>query len=1708
MFNRSRICKTREKALTDIVGAVILIGIFTAVAGIVVVHLLSTPLPEKIPKTDFNLTNNSPFIIFENRGGDSLDKNNILIRAIESDHTAKNFVQSDINFSGNSSLNFFPWPNGSRWSYGTFTRIYAPGAEAFQIIYLGSKGEYLLKQFNKGYFEGGESVGVTSNCSLDSGFTSKDTLNNQEFDHYITLPENTYSATIQFNATNQSYTKDAGFQWGWIFSNGGETTDLNTAHTFTIPNNKNASYNYQITHWIANNQHYNCTSITTKTLTIFPYISPSNPCSFSDFTASTTCPGRQVSFTGTSSYSSPVSSWNYTYSDGTEITNKQSDTVPFSADGTYEIIAHVVYEDGNYCSIAHTLDVNCCNISAAFSASESSSSAGDFKFIDESTPVSGITNWYWDFGDNTNSTLQNPSHSYTSCGEKTVFLTVKSSDTACKSDTASKKIKIATIPVTADFTFSLNSTYDYYYTFTNTSVSNADITSRIWTFSDDGSTETGDVVYHQFTGEGDYEVTLTATNNCGASDTITKTVRVTRYCPNITAGFSFVTDTTVYNAIFTDTSFNSDNITSWRWDFGDGEFTTWNKAQWTAAGKTTTHHYPEVAPYTATLTIGNDCGKTDSIHKLIFNGSCKSVFADFTPLTSYITSGHSVTFNITNPANATYWNWTFGDGEYTDTTSSNNITHRYTKAGTYTVSLHTGNECGSTDTKVGTVIVTCTDIAADFIYQQFIDKQANNLTIDFTDTSYNTSIISLWRWDFGDGTDATWNWTLWNEAGHKISHRYPELAPYTAKLTVDSDCGATNYTHKLIYNGTPCSEVLANFSPLYVEDKAPKEVTFTDLTNNATSWNWNFGDGYTSEVQNPTHLFNESGRYTVSLTAANDCGLSGIKTGTVNISCPNVTASFGYDYLALDSATQNLTVIFNDTSNDYGKSNITSWTWTFGDGTKTTWDKTAWQAAAGRIVHKYPDVASYTAMLEIANECGSTDWTSRLIYNGSCSSNFSVNFSPLESNGTPPLPVQFIEKTINVTSWFWNFGDGFSSEEQNPIHTYNQSGLYAVTLTGYNSCGLSKQQTGYVNVTCPGVTADYGYQYLAANTTTNNLTVSFTDLSQGHGNNITQWTWDFGDGTTTTWDKAAWQTAAGQLTHKFPSLTTYLVGLTVQNTCGSKDNVQKLIYNGSQCPDIIANFSPLYVNDTAPFVVNFKDLTTGSPTRWHWDFGDGSYSELVRNGTVTTGDISHTYTTVGHYLVTLIPTSDCGKSGVKSGYVDVLCSNVSIDFAYVVNNPDSEDPLDVTFTITEPSDPTELAKITEWTWLFGDGTASHEANPTHIYPTRDQYTVMLFGTNYCGNQGENLRLILLDCDNLTPWFNVTPQSGPVPLTVTFTENSTPHNKIKAWRWYFGDGGYYYTTDAQNPAPSSHTYSVAGLYNITLKVQNECTQIFTMNRTVQVKPTYVISATAGTGGTISPAGNTTVTEGDSLLYTIISNTCYGIRDVLVDNVSVGAVSTYSFTNVQANHTINASFEPTGPYTISATSYYMAPATGYTYIPTTGKISPEGTTYVTCGGSQSYTMIDAFSFDKVNYELSDVAIDGDVVGPINPYTFNNVIGNHTIVAYYAPTCFFVQGLVTNSTTGSPMSHVRLELYQNASPDIFLWYSYTNQTGYYKIPNMVYNAAQRYDVYIGNNSPTWKTMNSNLEGTTSSGVWNWRIQFNPGSKCKRFLNWTGTA
>jgi hypothetical protein len=154
--------------------------------------------------------------------------------------------------------------------------------------------------------------------------------------------------------------------------------------------------------------------------------------------------------------------------------------------------------------------------------------------------------------------------------------------------------------------------------------------------------------------------------------------------------------------------------------------------------------------------------------------------------------------------------------------------------------------------------------------------------------------------------------------------------------------------------------------------------------------------------------------------------------------------------------------------------------------------------------------------------------------------------------------------------------------------------------------------------------------------------------------------------------------------------------------------------------------------------------------------------------------------------------------------------------------------------------------------------------------------------------------------------------------------------------------------------------------------------------------YAITATAGINGSITPSGATNVNCGDNQSFTITPNACYHIADVLVDGVSVGAVSSYDFTDVQAAHTISASFAQ-NVYTITATAG------------ANGSISPSGVANVNCGDDQSFTIT-----PNACYHIADVLVDGVSVGAVSSYDFSNVQAAHTISAS------FVQNVYTITAT----------------------------------------------------------------------------------------------
>ncbi|NMB78277.1 MAG: PKD domain-containing protein, partial [Methanomicrobiales archaeon] len=236
--------------------------------------------------------------------------------------------------------------------------------------------------------------------------------------------------------------------------------------------------------------------------------------------------------------------------------------------------------------------------------------------------------------------------------------------------------------------------------------------------------------------------------------------------------------------------------------------------------------------------------------------------------------------------------------------------------------------------------------------------------------------------------------------------------------------------------------------------------------------------------------------------------------------------------------------------------------------------------------------------------------------------------------GPTPLAVQFTDRSTGYPkNWLWDFGDGTTSTVRSPLHTYTAAGNYTVTLTATNTQGSNNlTQNAYIRASTPVVpTATFTGNVTSGPTP---LAVQFRDRSLGYPKN---WSWDFGDGTTST---------AQNPLHTYPAAGNYTVSLTATNAQGS-NTMTRAAYIRTSIPVIpTAAFIANRTSATAPAGIQFTDRSTGYPKNWLWDFGDGSTS-VIRSPV-------HVYSATGNYSVSLSVTNAQGTNvTVKTNYLRI-----------------------------------------------------------------------------------------------------------------------------------------------------------------------------------------------------------------------------------------------------------------------------------------------------------------------------------------------------------------------------------------------------------------------------------------------------------------------
>ncbi|MDD3092402.1 MAG: PKD domain-containing protein, partial [Methanoregulaceae archaeon] len=377
----------------------------------------------------------------------------------------------------------------------------------------------------------------------------------------------------------------------------------------------------------------------------------------------------------------------------------------------------------------------------------------------------------------------------------------------------------------------------------------------------------------------------------------------------------------------------------------------------------------------------------------------------------------------------------------------------------------------------------------------------------------------------------------------------------------------------------------------------PLSVDFTDTsTGDPINWDWEFGDGGTDTVQNPTHLYEVVGNYTVNLTV---CNLDGCdNTSGIIYVGPELIPDFEANET---SGCRDLIVNFTDLTTpvfgDYGEP--TNKTWDFGDGnvTEVTTDQF--------IIHTYTEAGVYNVTLNVTSFFGMAVHTKDAY--------IAVNETPVAdftSNATigfAPLTVQFEDNSTGYpgpSSWYWEFGSGEgTSTLQNPLHTYTTAGNYTVNFSAINGCGTNwSNMTDYIMVGEP----------LVANFTANStngyrpFTVNFTDSSLPSSGDYapTAWSWDFGDGNVTP------MTTNASILHTYTTYGVFDVSLNVSNMYGFDVLTRTDYITVAVIPDLYFVPDPP-VPDTDPVIIPTNDNTSISMYLELAEFGLSGYNMTV-----------------------------------------------------------------------------------------------------------------------------------------------------------------------------------------------------------------------------------------------------------------------------------------------------------------------------------------------------------------------------------------------------------------------------------------------------------------------------------------------------------------
>jgi PKD repeat protein len=937
---------------------------------------------------------------------------------------------------------------------------------------------------------------------------------------------------------------------------------------------------------------------------------------------------------------------------------------------------------------------------------------------------------------------------------------------------------------------------------------------------------------------GTYCVTVTNANGCDAAgcETLTSTSPspIADFEADVTEGCGSLT------VQFTDLSANTP--TSWSWDFGDGN---------TSTDQNPLHTYSSAGTYTVELTTTNSYG------------------SDTHSITDYITVYDEITINESSESVSC------NGGSDADITAS-----VYGGEGTYAYYWEdgSGTSPGTTQTltalPVGNYYLTVTDAAGCTASGAYTVTEPDPLqvTVSTTNESAAGACDGTATANVTGGTPGyTYNWDV-----GQMTQTATNLCAGSYQVTVTDANGCTAINSGEVQSGPHPPG--ADFEADVTEGCGSLTVQFTDLSaNTPTSWSWDFGDGNTSTDQNPLHTYSSAGTYTVELTATNSYGSDTHSITDYITVYEEITISEGSESVWCNGdSNAEITASVNGGEGTY------SYYWEDGSGTSPGTTQTlsnlsagnyyltvtdaAGCSASGTYTVTEPDPLQVTVTTTNESSAGACDGTATAnvtggtppySYNWSqpsggmtqtindlCAGNYQVTV--MDNNGCtaidhgdvaegsqPPiadfeadvtegcgsLAVQFTDLSSNApTSWSWDFGDGNTSTDQNPLHTYSSAGTYTVELTATNSYGSDTHSiTEYITVYDDLVVTDGSATLDCYGDTDGTIT---PEISGGDGNYAYNWE-----------NESGMNMGSEAVLTNVPAGTYYL---SVTDGAGCSDNGAYTLTEPQSM-----NISFDIVSSTGP------DIPNGSITAIP-DNGAEPYVDFTWN----TGYSGPTHENIMPgitYCVTVTDANGCTASSCTGFVFETLAD-------FTADQTEGCEPLTVQFSDESTTD------AQSWTWDFGDGESSTEQNPEHQYGEPGSYTVELSVENDAMETVSEVKtnfITVLERPELD--FDVTDvsSSGQADgeITVLVSGNDAPYG----FAWNTGDN------------TQTITGLEAGSYSVVVTGSNGCVA----TGGVQVQTTTTLAGDAKAGVDLYP------NPASTKLYIEAGNSMASIRLYSVD-----------------------------------------------------------------------------------------------------------------------------------------------------------------------------------------------------------------------------------